>query len=354
MNYKECLLFVAKCLTITHEEINRKLVKEKIKSGKVDWDAVVKLSTAHYVFPALYGNLKRVDFLQYLPEDLVGYMAHITSLNRERNEQIIKQAKKINELLLSSNITPIFLKGTGNLLEGLYEDMGERMVGDIDFLVEKEKFYLTVNILKKNGYLENTPDFIENTILSRHYPRMIKKGEIAAVEVHYRMISRDHEFDHTFIKKSLTKLADNTTVLSYDNQVLLTCINKQINDKGQWFKTISLRNSYDLYLLSRLTSIKKILNNFNATESKYLDNFIAGSSHVFNSPPTLANTKTRQTEKFVNKQLDYLNTPQKSAYNRKKWDLYFLYKNRFSIVIKSFYKKEYRSYLFKKLKRLIG
>jgi hypothetical protein len=71
----------------------------------------------------LYCNLKRADFLHYLPTDLVAYMKHITDLNRERNQQIVEQAKEINELLLTNNITPIFLKGTGNLLEGLYDDI---------------------------------------------------------------------------------------------------------------------------------------------------------------------------------------------------------------------------------------
>jgi len=128
MNYKETLFFVAKCLTINHEEHNEIIIKNLLKSNAVDWDAVVKLSTAHYVFPALYCNLKRASFLAYLPEELVEYMKYITDLNRDRNKEIIEQAKELNELLLQNKITPIFLKGTGNLLEGLYEDIGERMV----------------------------------------------------------------------------------------------------------------------------------------------------------------------------------------------------------------------------------
>ena len=47
MNYKETLFFVGKCLTISHEEHNRKIVEQAIKSENVDWDNVVKLSTAH-------------------------------------------------------------------------------------------------------------------------------------------------------------------------------------------------------------------------------------------------------------------------------------------------------------------
>ena len=123
VNYKETLYFIAKCLTISLEAKNRQEIEKQLKSTTIDWDAVVKVSTAHYVFPALYCNFKRADFLQYLPQDLVSYMQYITNLNRERNEQIIAQAKELNTLLLANNITPIFLKGTGNLLVGLYKDI---------------------------------------------------------------------------------------------------------------------------------------------------------------------------------------------------------------------------------------
>ena len=119
MTYKETLFFVAKCLTISLEEKNRKEVEIQLKATKIDWDAVVKVSTAHYVFPALYINLKRAKFIHYLPEKLVNYMIHISNLNRERNLQIIEQANEINTLLLANNITPIFLQGTAFLSQNL-------------------------------------------------------------------------------------------------------------------------------------------------------------------------------------------------------------------------------------------
>ena len=140
MTYKETLYFIAKCLTISLEHSNREEIEKQLQSNNIDWDAVVKVSTAHYVFPALYCNMQRANFLHYLPEELVTYMEHITNLNRERNEEIITQAKELNTLLLANNISPIFLKGTGNLLAGIYDDIAERMVGDIDFIFSKEDY----------------------------------------------------------------------------------------------------------------------------------------------------------------------------------------------------------------------
>jgi len=45
--------------------------------------------------------------------------------------------KEMNAKLNAAGISPIYLKGTGNLIDGFYEDIGERIIGDIDFLVCK-------------------------------------------------------------------------------------------------------------------------------------------------------------------------------------------------------------------------
>ena len=66
MNYKETLFFVAKCLTISLEEENKKEIENQLKTTEIDWDADVKASTTNYVLTALYCNLKRAYFLEYL------------------------------------------------------------------------------------------------------------------------------------------------------------------------------------------------------------------------------------------------------------------------------------------------
>ncbi|WP_299103662.1 nucleotidyltransferase family protein [uncultured Tenacibaculum sp.] len=349
MNYKDTLFFIGKCLTITHEEHNRILVEEKLKANEVNWDNVVKVSTSHYVFPALYCNLKRADFLHYLPNDLVEYMQHITDLNRERNEQIIAQAKEVNQLLLSHNITPIFLKGTGNLLSGLYEDIGERMLGDIDLLTSSKHFKPSIKILKENKYSENSRNFLDNTVQNRHYPKITKKGKIGALEVHYKMINNESSFNFNTIEPNLQKVMNNLTVLSFKDKTLITCLNKQLNDNGQWYKTISLRNSYDLYLLSKKTSVQNTLTNFESPYKDYLINFLASSNLIFNAPKSLNYLKTNKTEKFKKQQMLLIEYPKKASFNKRKWDLYFLYKIRFSIFFKALYITEYRKYFFKKL-----
>ncbi|WP_445749710.1 nucleotidyltransferase family protein [Polaribacter sp.] len=255
MTYKESLFFVGKCLTISHETQNRLEIEAVLKAGSVDWDAVVKVSTAHYVMPALYLNLERASFLRYLPDDLIEFMKHITDLNRERNEQIIAQAKELNTLLLANEMTPIFLKGTGNLLEGLYEDVAERMVGDIDFIFSKEDYPKAIDLLTHFGY-EPVLKYDYYFPSFKHYPRIQKEGLIAAVEIHKELLVKKYasEFNYDVIKGS-TQQFGALTVMSYPHQVCLSIIAKQINDDGRFYKDISLRNAYDVFLLSQKTAI---------------------------------------------------------------------------------------------------
>ena len=201
MTYKETLYFVAKCLTISLEHKNREEIEKQLQSNNIDWDAVVKVSTAHYVFPALYCNMQRANFLHYLPEELVTYMEHITNLNRERNEEIITQARELNTLLLANNIMPIFLKGTGNLLAGIYDDIAERMVGDIDFIFSKEDYPKAIIILREFGYTE-VSKYDYYFPYEKHYRRLQKENNIAAIEIHSEILGIEKyrkEFNYSVV-----------------------------------------------------------------------------------------------------------------------------------------------------------
>lgn len=342
MNYKETLFFIGKCLTITHEEHNRILIEKEIKSDKVDWDNIVKLSTKHYVFPALYCNLKRADFLHYLPEELVSYMKHITDLNRKRNLQIIEQAKEINKLLLTNNIRPIFLKGTGNLLEGLYDDIAERMVSDIDILTKKVDCKRAFEILQNDGYNHKNLELFQD---HRHLPRLINSNKMTAIEIHKELLIEKyaHEFNYSLIEKGVIS-TKRTSCLSYKNQLSLSIIANQINDDGQYFKTIALRNSYDVYLLSlkvnSLVSIKGFRKLFNP-----LNNYLALCKLTLNSN----RIEFKETSK-ASKNLIYFNkllSRKKTANKRIRKQLFA--KKRIEILFKSLYKKEYRTWLFIRL-----
>ena len=342
MNYKETLFFIAKSLTISLEEKNRDEIEIMLKTTDVDWDAVVKVSTAHYVFPAIYCNFKRADFLKYLPQELVSFMQYITNINRERNEQIIAQAKELNTLLLANNITPIFLKGTGNLLVGLYKDTAERMVGDIDLILLKEDCSKAISVLREFGYDKEIP--LE--LPYRHSPRIIRKNSIAAVEIHKDLLLEKYanEFNHNFVEKD-SQLINGTTVLSYSNKLNLSIIANQINDSGFYYKTMALRNAYDVFLLSKKTNAKDAVNTLDKL-SHPLNCFLAACYEIFNKVECLEYNNTKKAASYLNDFNSQFINSRKTKSKHKHIKRCLFLKEILSLILKSIIYKEYRVWLF--------
>jgi len=349
LNYKETLYFIAKCLTVSLEEKNRQEIEKQLKSTSIDWDAVVKLSTSHYVFPALYCNLQRANFLHYLPEELVAYMLHITDLNRERNKQIITQAKALNALLLAHNITPIFLKGTGNLLAGLYEDITERMVGDIDFIFSKEDYPKAIELLRNFGYSEVT---VYDYYLpgDKHYRRLQKEHNIAAIEIHSELLGIEKyrkEFNYDYVAKD-SKVINGVRVLSDANKLNLSIIANQINDYGYYHKTMALRNAFDVFVLSKKTTAMAAVNSLNKL-SHPLNCFLAACYEVFDSVDSLAYHNTKKTAIYISDFNKQFTNPKAAQRRRKCIDIYFFIATRVNLLYKAILYREYRIWLYKRL-----
>jgi hypothetical protein len=348
LNYKETLFFVARCLTISLEEKNRQAIEEQLQSGTIDWDAVVKVSTGHFVFPALYCNLKRVNFLEYLPSDLVNYMEHITNLNRDRNTQIIQQATALNSLLLNHNITPIFLKGTGNLVADLYEDIAERMVGDIDFIFSKEEYPKAISLALEHGY-EKVIKTDYSRPMFRHYDRLKKENNIVAIEIHKELLIEKYgnEFNYSLVAKD-SQIINGFAVLSYANKLNLSIIANQINDHRFHYKTIDLRNAYDVFLLSKKSDAKAAINTLCMLRNP-VNCFLAGCYEIFNTIDSLEYNKTKKTASYLSVFRRQFTNNNATKRRFKRIKCYLFFKSRLNIIYKSVIYKEYRIWLFKRV-----
>jgi hypothetical protein len=337
-------------LTISLENKNRQEIEKQLKSTSIDWDTVVKVGTSHYVFPALYCNFKRANFLKYLPADLIDYMKHITNLNRDRNTQILQQAKGLNSLLLANNIRPIFLKGTGNLFAGIYDDIAERMVGDIDFIFSKEDYSKSITILREFGYSEVEKKEYYPPDEKKHYRRLQKENNIAAIEIHSELLDikkYTSEFNYNFVKKD-SQVIKGIRVLSYANKLNLSIIANQINDNGFYYKTIALRNAYDVFLLSKKTNAKVSINALDNLTSP-LNCFLAACYEVFNAVDSLEYNKTKKAAAYLRVFNSQFINPILTRSKPKHIKIYLFIKLGLYILYKSIIYKEYRVFLFKSL-----
>ncbi|AQS95117.1 hypothetical protein BXQ17_13980 [Polaribacter sp. BM10] len=344
MNYKETLFFIGKCLTITDNHENQIFIEKEIKFKKVNWESVVKVSSTHLVIPAMYIKLKEMELLKFLEKDLVFFLEDITNLNRQRNIKIIKQAKQINTVLLKNNVTPIFIKGTAYLLNNLYKDVAERMVGDIDFIVRKEDYLKTVEILKKNDYSKLS--YLENPFPhTRHHSRLVKHKEIAAVEVHDELTSEKFfkEYNYNSVSNDLIVNNNNEYFLNYQNQLCLSIISNQINDKAYVLKSINLRNAYDIYLLSFKTNTLEAISNIEKLKT-LLNSYLAICHITLGKPKEILWKNDKKTKKYLKKFINRIE--QKSKFKYKLLKVLLKYETKIKIIKKIFTDRRMRKWFF--------
>ena len=85
-----------------------------------------------------------------------------------------------------------------------------------------------------------------------------KRITLLLVEIHSEILGIEKyrkEFNYSVVEKD-SQVINEVRVLSYANKLNLSIIANQINDHGFDYKTMALRNAYDVFLLSKKTNAK--------------------------------------------------------------------------------------------------
>ena len=160
-------------------------VAEQIKNDKVDWEKFVVLSSSYLITPAIYVKFRDSGIDSLLPAELHDYLKEIYNLSFSRNQMLLEQIREICDLLAADNIFPILLKGAGNMMDDLYPDIGERIMGDIDILVKEEEYHRAAEIALNFGYqVLESEYYYDDVDILKHYPRLGHPERYAALEIH--------------------------------------------------------------------------------------------------------------------------------------------------------------------------
>lgn len=261
MTNHELFYFTGKCLTPDEHPGFRKEIIELIASDSMDWQQFVSLCNNHLILPVIYLKFKSHELLSYLPEELSEHLKEIYELNVSRNNQILNQLQEITRVLNQNNIYPIFLKGSGNLLDRLYSDIGERILGDIDLLVPEKDYLVSAKLMEAEGYAKTsaTPDYMDIQNM-KHYPRLSHPIFVASIEIHRIPVPESFQswFNPGIIdqEKRTVEALKGCFVLSDNHKIILNFIHSQLSNKGHANGIVSFRDLYDLYLLSGRMAVK--------------------------------------------------------------------------------------------------
>ena len=223
-----------------------------IDISTVNFENLIKLASSHLMLPALYFNINKKNCSYLFPDDFIEYIKNIFAINKARNEILLTEAKELSELLFENNINHIFLKGTALLLSNIFEDIGERMIGDIDFIIKhKDEENISV-LLEKHNYSKKDSLELFRLCKPTHLPRCVNKNKKIAIEPHLELLDPVHrsvfnskELINDFKKGVKTYKTPSTTFL-FDH-----CIyGIQLRDKGFFTSYHSHRSIYDIYKLN--------------------------------------------------------------------------------------------------------
>jgi hypothetical protein len=271
----------------------------------------IHLSSNHLILPAVFRRLKNKGFSDYLPVELAEHLNEILQINIERNNGVLLQIEEICQKLSNTGIKPVFMKGTANLLDNIYVDIADRMIGDIDFLVRDEDFLPTVEIVLKLGYKTEIEVYDEIKTL-KDYPRLYRDDVPADLEIHRLPVIPEYAdwFRPELVFNEKKQIPDKTNcyVPSDKHKLIQNFIHSQLTNKGHKHHLIALRDLYDCHLLLKkvnkndaLNEIKEkekaeiyfgflqsLINNNHETDvlNKKSDNFITKHNWFSNHPRT--------------------------------------------------------------------
>lgn len=265
MNKPQTYYFIGRILSLDFMPQNKQVVARQIANDEVNWPGFVKLGSDKLVLPALYYQLSKHDLTQLLPSDLDQYLKEVFILNQQRNQNVIRLATFVRDLFQKHGIQTLFMKGTGNILDGLYQDAGIRMVYDVDVLVDESKMLDAAGLLLKEGFITQkkfNPRAMDSTM---HYPILLREDFVAGVEVHRQpgqyLYEKVFNNERVWTDIRTTTQSPGFQAMNYKNRIIHNFLHAQLMHNGHYHADVSHRDLYDLLLLGEKEDLHETFSN---------------------------------------------------------------------------------------------
>jgi len=346
----ELYQFAACCLSLDDYPERKSGIAEQINSGQVTVDQLVYLCSNYLVLPSLYIKFSIHGLLHLFSKELRDHLEELYLLNKKRNEQILEQVIEINEIFAGKNVVPVYLKGTANLMDGLYCDPGERMIGDIDVLVKDTDFLKAAELVQQLGY-ENQSTMYDDVTRKKDFPRLFRKDVPADVEIHRLPVEipYSHKFgtDMLFRDKQPVSKMENCFIPSAEHRLIHNFIHSQLSNSGYLFKQTTLRDLFDFYLLSKQTNFTKVLSN--TQKKELLEIYFFVSQKLFNNEKTDLELSGK-VKRFYSLHNYFLNHRKlHRGFIRLIQLLRLIFIRYFGKLLSAFYSKQSRNYIVNRL-----
>lgn len=179
------------CEVLGAGSVERQKRAAGLAAGRADWGDVFIAAGASLVTPTLAGVMSRMRLSETLSAEENDYLDAIRVLNWRRNETLRAELGRIVAALNRIDVRPILLKGAIALTPGQYPGAEDRVIGDLDLLVPRERLESCIGALTAMGY---APDDSPRRMLARdlrnmhHAPALLHPSLPVTVELHHRFL----------------------------------------------------------------------------------------------------------------------------------------------------------------------
>jgi hypothetical protein len=219
------------------DALNGKLPKES------DWLALIEIANKGWLSPAVYLALKRAGTLRDVPDEPRNYLTLLHDSNRERNLRLKAQLLEAIAALNAKSVEPVILKGAVHLLTCPDEDLGERMIGDLDLSIDPDELARSRAALLPLGY-QNAPSDRE----------LGRPDDVGLLELHMQPSGRSARYLCGNLKSSSKKAVHDGAVAwipSAEARALHLIVHDMIKEGDYWRFRLDLRHLKDLADLAR-------------------------------------------------------------------------------------------------------
>ena len=155
----------------------------------LNWSTVRQSALSHKVLPLLYTRLKTFGG-EFVPPEELSQLRELYLDIAGQNLVMANHLLQVMSLLSEHGIESLPLKGP-SLTVQLYGNLSLRQFSDLDILIHEKDFYLTCELLKKDGYrpeLPTKPNKEKRLIKSGNDLHFIRQG--ISLELHWGIVDR--------------------------------------------------------------------------------------------------------------------------------------------------------------------
>jgi hypothetical protein len=229
-----------------------------IPSDEEVWYDLVSLANGLLVGPSLARALLVSGLVHQMPDELAEYARAMYGASTEQNAALVEQTARVSRALNAIGITPLAFKGVAHLIDGVYEDPAERLIGDVDLLLEDHELSKAQSALLDLGY-EETASTIDPETHWHTYP-LVHLASGVCIELHRRALPEFLEqvlSADTLRKRSRTIEVEDATVAvpNRADALVLAALHSEVIDGQLDEFVMPMRALLDAHRLCEMNSM---------------------------------------------------------------------------------------------------